>query len=292
MLYLTSLSASIENAFKVSQKEHNSYPASLEELKNNFREFLRNDLQHYVPTTDDIFIYDPLDEARLTERYMGDSALDDVNQAELLGDAHDSNSRESALERIRATAEKLKECDPKFSTIFDLTIHSVFSRKTKPVDPKTGRIIKAFGGSTSDNIGTIWIANPSGLTERDIAEFLVHELTHNLLFVDELCEPHYDYELVLKPSNFAYSAVRKFKRPADKVLHSIVVAHEILQARQMFLEDKFGPDISLHPPSNQLRHNALLAIEDLKSVQRRAPILHDRALQLLEACREGLLLSA
>jgi hypothetical protein len=89
----------------------------------------------------------------------------------------------------------------------------------------------ARGGSTSQAIGAIW-ANPDPtFTINDVMEILVHELTHHTMFLDELRYGHYFYSNVIDRSSWARSAILKSVRPLDKVLHSIVVAVEVLLFR-------------------------------------------------------------
>src|SRR5581483_6992105 len=103
------------------------------------------------------------------------------------------------------------------------------------------------GGSTSQAIGVIW-ANPKvSYTTADIIEILVHELSHHAMFLDELRYTHYSYSRVPQQSTWARSAILNVARPLDKVLHSIVVAIEVLLFRDGYLGYPVNPRV--HPPT-------------------------------------------
>lgn len=122
----------------------------------------------------------------------------------------------------------------------------------------------ARGGSTSAALGVIW-ANPK-LSYRipDVVEFLMHELVHHAMFVDELCYGHYDYDLILSKDRWANSAILHVGRPVDKVLHSLVVASEILAFRNNVLGHPADPKV--HPPSTELIKQAQASLMSLRQV--------------------------
>lgn len=79
------------------------------------------------------------------------------------------------------------------------------------------------------------------------------------MFLDELRYSHYAYARILDPSTYARSAILNIDRPLDKVLHSIVVAVEILLfIMGTSLDDhsrrrktkKVGPTMTAAPPSS------------------------------------------
>ncbi|CAH2810032.1 MAG: hypothetical protein CBARDCOR_6744 [uncultured Caballeronia sp.] len=70
-------------------------------------------------------------------------------------------------------------------------------------------------------------------TFSDLMEMLVHELTHQTMFLDELRYAHFSYADVLDRSTWEKSTILNVARQLDKVLHSIIVAIEILLFRDM-----------------------------------------------------------
>jgi hypothetical protein len=111
-------------------------------------------------------------------------------------------------------------------------------------------------------------------------------MTHLSLFVDERLRRHYlDYATLHLPENFARSAVYGLQRPLDKVLHSIVVATEVL----LFREYVTGHDShtgAIHPATERLLAGTLASIESTLDLQRRRPVLAPRGIELVSRCRE------
>ncbi len=144
----------------------------------------------------------------------------------------------------------------------------------------------AYGGSTSDGLGIIW-ANPN-LNWRmcDTAEFIVHELAHQCMFIDEICHGHYDYGLLMRQENWAQSAILHKLRPVDKVLHSVVVALELLHFREVVGHPASS---KAHPPTTKLVRQTDAAIKSLQATIARIPtLLKPRATEILDKCAERL----
>lgn len=164
---------------------------------------------------------------------------------------------------------------PGFEEVFKLAMASLFYANSQA----------AGGGSTSAAIGVLWCDHRSSWSENDFVEFFMHELTHTLLFLDERRFVHYEnLELVEKVENYALSAILNKKRPLDKVVHSIVVATEIVLLRENILGHPVGP--KLHPPTEVIIKQTLKAIIDAK---RKTNVLKDRSLQLLDMCEAKLI---
>jgi hypothetical protein len=84
----------------------------------------------------------------------------------------------------------------------------------------------------------------------DGVEGLLHELTHTLLMLDELRFSHYpDYQILKKPENLAKSAIRVEPRPLHSVVHSYVVAVEVLALRQRHAPADFSPHLHAATPT-------------------------------------------
>ncbi|MBS0621690.1 MAG: hypothetical protein JSR80_01870 [Verrucomicrobia bacterium] len=178
------------------------------------------------------------------------------------------------IERVRSALKSMAEFSPQFTELVSLIIHTIFSFPSK----------FAGGGSTSAAIGCIWVHLRPHWKEQDILEFLVHETTHNLVFIDELCYTHYtSYTDIAKQENFARSAILNKPRRLDKVFHSILVSVEVL----LFREEHFGhPDQPcLHPPTSILLEQTCKSIDSIMEFK---DLLTERARYLLKLTEEKL----
>lgn len=241
-----------------------------------YRAFLRTIMPlDLLPTEPDHQIC--FDETRieaLVSTYTGKCKLTDIGSAII--ETPVAAMRE-AMTVVSTAKSTFARRDPQLAALFDLVIHTLFYARS----PDSG------GGSNSSAIGVIWCANRRSWSDDDLHEFFVHELTHNLVFLDELFHQHYfDLNEVAKPENYATSAILKTGRPLDKVFHSIVVAHEILQWRNRHGEPT-GPMV--HPPSSALIKNCLTSIASFNSVARTKPsLLTERPRQLVSLIEEVL----
>lgn len=167
--------------------------------------------------------------------------------------------------------------DVDYYEVIDLVIHTIFSAKSE----------LAGGGSTSAAIGCIWIDARSNWSDQDILEFLIHETTHNLIFLDELCYIHYlSYADIAKKENFAWSAILNKPRPLDKVFHSILVSTEVLLFREQYIGHPSHPH--LHPPSEVLLSQTLRSIEYLAENSSLSAFLAPRGITLLGKCARSI----
>ena len=150
--------------------------------------------------------------------------------------------------------------------LFDLAVNVIFAHDV----PTRG------GGSSPKAIGVVW-ANPKPEFEaEDTAELLVHELTHQLVFLDHMVHRHFEpgVELGLSPS-----AIRATPRRSDLVFHSVVVGAEILAWRRRAKAGSLA-----HPPTDRLRAQCATALRALVH----EPALTARGHEVLARCRETL----
>lgn len=139
------------------------------------------------------------------------------------------------------------------------------------------------GGTGSSVPGVLWASIKPTWTEIDVREFLLHELVHTTLYMEEYRHGFYrDIRLLPEDENLAPSAIRQDRRTLDKVLHSIVVATEILLARR-----RDGADTELltkiHPDSETLRAGALTSLTAVRN-QNLEKLLLPRPIEILEKC--------
>lgn len=206
--------------------------------------------------------------------------LDDKDQSGVINLEYDSEAQAKA-ELLARARDCLQILSADHYTLFSLLITDIFLMPSG----------NARGGSTSTAIGVIW-ANPKLKYKiTDIVEFLVHEMTHHAMFIDEHRYGHFDYSVVLNESTWATSAILKHQRPLDKVIHSLVVAMEIIGFRENFLGHPACPLV--HAPTPQLITQVAKSLEtvDEKIMELEksgmAPV-SDRAKQLLAGIKNGI----
>ncbi|SCU73312.1 conserved hypothetical protein [Cupriavidus necator] len=205
--------------------------------------------------------------------FTNDSLLDDKKQSEVIRTCKDAEATEKRSLLKRALKE-LALYSNEHRILFDTVITDIFILPSEI----------ARAGSTSSALGVIW-ANPKmQYSLHDVIEMLVHELTHHAMFLDELRHAHYDYKAMLDKRTWAQSAILHVSRPLDKVLHSAVVATEILLLREQILGHPVRP--AIHPPTLKLMRyvGETLASVDavLHSKSLSSGIFLDRAFEILE----------
>ncbi|MDH6130038.1 HEXXH motif-containing putative peptide modification protein [Kitasatospora sp. GP82] len=248
-------------------------------LKQAYRGFL-NTIQPSVPSETDIepcYVRETKRVKEYLDIFSADSSLTDTRyQFDVLSTESPlvSEKAQAALIRVRDRVASLAQRDGSFAAVYPLAINAVFQAPSG----------MAGGGTTSGAVGVLWVDPRSTWEDRDLDEFLIHELGHTLLFLDECRFGLFtSYPELLKQDNWVTSAIRKTVRPLDKAYHSAVVATEVLLARDEFLGH---PDSSvLHPISPLLSQGAIRSIQDID----RPPVkglLTGHALGILHRCRD------
>jgi len=178
------------------------------------------------------------------------------------------------MARVAAAIEQLGKVNPGLGRVFDLVIHTLFFHRSR----------NSGGGSVSSAPGVIWCSPRRTWSPDDMAEFLVHEFTHNMLFLDERRYEHYkDPQLLADPEMFAVSAVLKIPRPLDRTFHSLVVASEVLS----FREENGEPAAPLvHPSTQELLRSCRSTIDGIRAVIARKSLVTPRFLEVLEKVDE------
>lgn len=255
----------------------NENPHDVKSVERNFHSFL-NELQPSVPRYNMCgvnIIKDRKIEDALADLYKTDSLLNDRNQSSVIGlPFSDDEIKERELFVINAL-NNIRLINSELYDIFQICIDSIFFRSS----------IDAGGGSTSNAIGVIWVNNKFHWTLQDMTELLIHELVHNLVFIDELRHLHYhNYDLLHKEENFAKSAILNTERPIDKVLHSIIVAVELILARRDYLGEP--KEHYVHPSSDKLLFQALNSIKSLYNLPNYNELMTDRGKYIVSRCEE------
>lgn len=179
-------------------------------------------------------------------------------------------ARQEGMTNILAAVEHLRAVNPGLHRLFDLVIHTLFFHRSH----------LSGGGSVSSAPGTIWCCPRRNWSLADNSEFLVHELAHNMLFLDERRFEHYaDPQLLQQPENFAVSAVLKIPRPLDRAFHSLVVASEVLAFRE---ENGEPGSPRVHPPTVDMALACQDTIDGICAVVERNNLVTPRFMDLLE----------
>jgi hypothetical protein len=143
----------------------------------------------------------------------------------------------------------LAEASPAMGSLVDIVIDSIFS---------TANSLAAGSMTTGRAVGIVWVDPLRGWSPYDVAEAYAHELTHTLLTLDEHRFGHFpDYPRLRAPENLARSAIRSEERPLNAVVHSYVVAEELLQLRRRHGSAELAP--RLHADTPTLHAKALEA---------------------------------
>lgn len=159
-----------------------------------------------------------------------------------LAQTRDARRVRDKLARMREAREVLAQTSPGLDGVFATVVNRIF----------VVELDNEVGGSSTTSVGAIW-ANPTpAATPWDLAEFLVHELTHQVLFLDEQLHGHYPDRKAAETGSNGFlprSSIRRARRPLGPVFHSLAVALELIAFRQL-AGNRYTP--SLHPPTDKL----------------------------------------
>lgn len=225
------------------------------------------------------FVNNPAVEAELLACFMDDVVEDDLLDAitpEVIRRAmrsRDPKHVTNNLDVAERARELLFEISTEWGLLFDVIVNRVFCVN----------VAGSVGGSTGRAIGSIWINLPSGAAPSDVAEFLVHELTHHLTFLDVLGRGHYQAG---GATASATSAIRRTSRPVACVLDSLLVGVEILAFRRLQGWHPRRP--AIHPCSEALLEGSLQAAASLRRVNRTGQVFADRGSELLRRATDEL----
>ncbi|MFZ9595827.1 MAG: aKG-HExxH-type peptide beta-hydroxylase [Bdellovibrionia bacterium] len=242
-------------------------PFSLKSAYCNFLNIIQPEVPFNKNNTLNV-LNDQIIEKEVIALYRQESGLDDKNQISVIS-TEDDPKRLKKKRHLEEFISK-KYFDPKFFELMNLVINYIFF----------GVSSVARGGTASGAIGTIWLTDPTNYSDHDLMELLVHETTHNLMFLDEKRYKHYkDYSYVIQKEYYARSAILKEARPLDKVVHSLAVATEIL----IFREKHTGHHLEFkaHPASSSLLKAIYNSINSIKSDQKLCAILAPRSIHLI-----------
>ena len=281
MLSLCEPAQAFRNLYRLARvHDRTARLETADDLRKGYLAFLE-DRQPEVPVnySDDVFVLERSVQDRLAGAFSK-GALNDLNQEDVVGDNYASDVLEQRTDVVRQALSRLLILDEGFSSVFDVVVHSIFVRPSKPAKMAHG----SHGGSSSASIGAIWLAVGERIQQLDLTEMLVHELTHHLLFIDELNLPQFNYDLITRKENFALSAILRRQRPLDKVIHSIVVGASLIDARNRFLHNHKRTIV--HPPTLELQQDTLAAIASVMELRNIRDLITPHTFELLDECAE------
>ncbi|MVF13601.1 hypothetical protein FT643_15775 [Ketobacter sp. MCCC 1A13808] len=281
MYYLKGLENNINNIIAIAKRQNHDIQ-TLTDLKRGYLNAvseLQQDvsynkdcaLAHFLAQTP--YYSEDLDEIlSLTRKYKDFSLLTDIQDVSDSMEAPKLTSIEKAKPAFVRAITQLKEFDEDLYGLMLLAVNTFF------YCPATNNL---GGGSTSSAVGVIWCSYKQEWTTDDIIEFLVHELTHQLVFIDEIAIGHYyDMDALAEPRNFAISSILRKPRPLDKVIHALIVANEIQKLRGIL---KLKGTERAHPSSEILRTSIPTSIDSILSMNNIDQLIKPRVFELIES---------
>jgi len=277
MLYLLGLEENLKTIYILSKPYADGDINSEEQLKESYLSFLSKIQPNtwHPKKEDGLFVFDKTIIETLIKNHESDDFLTDFETNISL--ASDSSVK-TALSKVDEAKNYIKSKHEDLFTLFILAINSIFYARSS----------EQGGGSVSSAIGAIWCCNRKSWGMNDTVEFIIHELTHNLIFLDELRYKHYlSLSSLAGQENFVTSAILKIPRPLDKVFHSLLVATEILAHRHYWLGEPINPIV--HPESAQIHSNCVLTLSEINSLISKKELVTNRFKELLTRTEEMLL---
>jgi hypothetical protein len=252
------------------------------DLKPAYIRFLRSIHPEFPIENGEIVVNDPLRIAAFGNAFRA-SLIDDLQQERMIGDLYEEKLFIQNALHLEKGLSALRKLDPVLGELFDLAVHAIVlcgSGKNQE-----GR--RAHGGTSNRCIGVIWLNINPDVSIENIVEMLVHELTHTLVFLDELSTAHFNYSTIGHEEFWALSSILKRKRPMDKVIHSIVVSTEILHARMTYLQIESESSL-IHPRTEDLVASTRAAISSVLNHPRIEGVCGPRAIEIVKFAKDFL----
>lgn len=241
-------------------------------LKKAYQEYLMQLQPHCPYRNKSQLFYSDIETERAFTDYFSDEESDvteldaQVNLAEVM--YPDPKIRQYVLEKGLAY---LEEADAIFSQVFRLVMNTVFCT------------VQRIGGTSVNPayVGVMCAYYDMTAEEGVVPELLIHEFTHNALFLDELRYGHFtDYQLLKNPAAQLQAIDRgvEFSFSFKRILHSLFVGGEILSARKKYLGHEVR--VNQHIPSDQILARSKKYIQDISNNQAIRSLMTDRCCEL------------
>lgn len=159
--------------------------------------------------------------------YESPTVVTDVNRALVLANRfnlHGSTDRPLTLSTQAAYDEAVLLLPEPYKQLLNIVVQEIVL-----MEPG----FAAGSGALLDQPGTMYVAMAAGWTAHDVAECLVHESTHILLWLDELRYGHHpDPWATGQIEEFGLTSITGSLMSATVVFHSYVTAAEIVSLRR------------------------------------------------------------
>ncbi|CAN5923851.1 hypothetical protein BH11MYX4_BH11MYX4_59160 [soil metagenome] len=203
-------------------------------------------------------------------------AITDASIAKLI-QRRDRASVKRKSSRMSAASQAMKGVDPELAKVFGLVVNRVFIAELEG----------EAGGSSPRHTGVIWANPPAKASDWDLVEYLLHEFTHHILYLDEHLHGHYRRVPGIAAGEDVHvrSVIRKTDRPLRAAFHSLFVGLELLWLRRCVET----PEVStfVHPPSEPLLEACQETIRAITAIPRWQDHFRPRGRYLFDACRRG-----
>lgn len=277
--------SAIKNVYILSARFAGSEPVeNIDQLRTCYHAFLR-DLYPEVPVNEsrNFFVDDEKIEDRLAAAFHMKEALGQQQQRDgFIGPSYPLDKKLERIERVRVAMDELLSLDEDLRSLFELVVHTVLIREPKPL--ANGGYSHSCSAATA--VGVIWLSAVDFVTKEDFKELLIHELIHQLLFIDDFVTSQFQYVEMSKPESFALSAISLTPRPMDVVIHSIIVACELLVSRQRLIGEPLKPTV--HPPSAAIKATLAQSFESLVKAPTYSSLVTPRIQGFLDHCKRQL----
>jgi len=244
-------------------------------LKKAYCDYLQS-IQPYCPLIhNNQLFYSDSETENLFSDYFSDSEIDMAEIYEKINlDAVMYPIANDRLNILKKSFSHIEKIDPTFCDVFRLVMNTVFCTVTKNL------------GGTSVNpkyIGVMCAHHDMQSEEDVIPELFTHEFTHNAILIDEHRYGHYkNYESLKDPETYIDATDRgmHFKLPLNRILHSMLVAVEIIKLRDAFIGHQ--PRINQHVVTDQLIARDKKYIKTIEENKKIKNLFTDRGCYLYE----------
>jgi len=245
-------------------------------LKKHYQQWLLK-IQLHCPILNDKTEFIEIDNSKINV-YDGYFKREDrVDYEDAISSSIMYPSIKDRIVKIKEGLIDLREKEPLKASLFDLVINTViFDQNTR--------------GGTSVNpnyVGVMGVHHDMRAEKEAVPELLLHEMTHNLLFLDELRYQHYkNYELLKQNENKMDSPYLNtvIQLPLDRILHRMVVFVEILEYRNKHIGHSVRE--SQHLSSDIIRNTCHQYISQIEGKNLTEKLLTDRGQKIFESCRD------
>jgi hypothetical protein len=238
---------------------------------------LINDMQPHLPFSNELLPSFVLEKDRI-QKFINvfsiETSIDDTYYDMSL---EETQQIDLIYSKVKGSIKNLGEKYPPFEWLFNLVLDSIIYSSSNI----------AVGGTASSLVGALWINPRENWTDNDVYEFLIHELGHTLLFLNEWRFGLFTSEERLsEKETYAMSAIRSQLRPMDKAFHSAIVATEVLLLREYVIGHE--GEHHVHPDTKNLIPMVQNSIQSIRSVHKRENILTENAISILDRCEKKL----